>query len=251
MYDYPFQITDNRSNNAFSFEKRKKPTLYVPSLVEGGLDNVILGDKVVFEDFDEHGLLQSCVGLKHFVQMTHPKTVKPIFIVDNHNHVFYFWHEAREKGWIKDGATLAHIDQHKDMRKPDRFLSLDFARDDKNRLQKVFDYTNSALNVGNYILPAMEKGLIGKVISVTSEKEMMEWDSVGIQNFESLPGKPTSIILNIDLDFWAPEMDYIDPDLKTNIAKEWMERADLITIATSPFFIEQGLAIHVLRKLIQ
>jgi len=247
MYDHPFFITGKQGNNAFSFEKRVNPTLFVPNLIEGGLEDVTIGDQVVFEDFDDNGQLKSCVGLKHFVRMKHPTTGKPIVIVDNHNHVFYSWHKAREKGWIKDGATLIHIDQHKDMRKPP--LGLD--RGDNKNLQKIFEYTNSVLNVGNYILPAIEDGLVGKVISVTSEKELDEWTPVGTCHGMFPQGKPTSIILNIDLDFWAPEMDYIDRQLKNRVARAWMERADFITIATSPFFINQMLAIDILRELLE
>jgi hypothetical protein len=235
MYDRPFKITGKHGNNAFSFERRNKPALHVPSLIEGGLDDAVIGKETVFEDFDEHGTLKSCVGLKHFVRMVHPLTGKPIVIMDNHNHAFCFWHEAREKGWTKDGATLVHIDQHKDMRRPDQLLS----KNDSHDLKKVFEYTNSVLNVGNYILPAIEDGLVGKLISITSENDL--------KNHK--PRTYDSLIVNIDLDFWAPEMDYIDPKLKIRRAKECMEVADLVTIATSPFFIDQPLALRILREL--
>jgi hypothetical protein len=247
MYDSPFCITGNYGNNAFSFEKRKTPTLFVPSLIEGALEDVVIGDKVVFEDFDENGVLKSCVGLRNSVRMKHPTTGKPIIIFDNHNHAFYFWHEALAKGEIEKGSTLVHIDQHKDMRRPDPLIS----KGESNDLKKVFDYTNSILNVGNYIVPAIEDGLVGKMISITSEKELGELTPVGVQNFEPQPGKPKSVILNIDLDFWAPEMDYIDPTLKTQKTKEWMSIADFITISTSPFFIDQILALKILNVLMK
>lgn len=244
MYNRPFQITDNRSNNAFSFEKRVNPTLWVPNVVEGGLDDVEIGDQVVFEDFDENGKLKSCIGLRHFVRMEHPTTGKPIVIVDNHNHVFYFWHQALAKGLIEKGGTLVHIDQHKDMRKPDGGPIEDLMEDPMGDswLKKIFEYSNSVLNVGNYIIPAMEDGLVGKVISITSEADLAQ-----------TPRRPNkgSVIVNVDLDFWAPEMDYIDPQLKKLRTKEWMEVADLITIATSPFFIDQPLALKNLQGLLK
>ena len=40
MYTYPFYLTDKISSNAFSFEKRTNPKLYVPSVIEGGLKDV-------------------------------------------------------------------------------------------------------------------------------------------------------------------------------------------------------------------
>jgi len=257
MYNHPFRITDNISNNSFSFDRRKNPSVYVTDIQDGGIDDVQIGDKIVFEDFDEKRELKSCVGLKHFIRMKHPTTGKPIVIVDNHNHAFYFWHEAtslstdsggaRKDGIIRNGATLVHIDQHKDAREPSAYL----AKSDAEDLKKVFEYTNSVLNVGNYILPAMRDGLIEKVIQINGEKELNEYDyPEGAQALARLQGQGSSIILNIDLDFWAPEMDYIDKKLKIDRVKEWMARADLITIATSPFFVEQEMAIEVLRDLL-
>jgi len=46
-------------------------------------------------------------------------------------------------------------------------------------------------------------------------------------------------------------MDYIDRALKNRVVRTWMERADFITIATSPFFIDQTLAIRILRELLE
>ena len=236
MYKESFFIIENCGNNAFSFEKRKNPKLYVPSAIEGGIDDVRVGEEVVFEDFDENEVLQSCRGLKNLVRMRHPETGAPVIVVDNHNHVFWFWYEAWQKGLIQRGATLVHIDQHKDTRQPPRGMTHDEAGD----LEKAFHYTNHVLNVGNYIPPAMEEGLIGALISVTSEEEM--------RKNPPAPQK-TSLIVNVDLDFWAPELDYISTEEKARFTKEWMRQADLITVATSPFFIDQERAIATLKDL--
>jgi len=237
MYTAPFQITKKIGNNAFSFSLRKNPVITIPDLIDSTFDDVRIGSKIVFEDIDEKGNLKSCVGLKNFIRTKHPITGKPVIIVDNHNHVFYFWYEARFNKQIKNGATLVHIDQHKDTRKPKRRLAESASGD----LRKVFGYTNEVLNVGNYIPPAIEEGLIGDVIFITSEPELKKSRSLIVNR--------KSLIVNVDLDFWAPEMDYIDHDLKTDITKQWMEKADLITIATSPFFIDQQLALKVLKEL--
>ena len=44
-------------------------------------------------------------------------------------------------------------------------------------------------------------------------------------------------------------MDYIDYDLKIARVNKYIEGASLITIATSPYFIEQDRALKVLRDL--
>ena len=135
-----------------------------------------------------------------------------MIIVDNHNHVFYFWYEARINKQINNGVTLVHIDQHKDIRKPKRRLVKTISDDSK----KVFEYTNTVLNVGNYIPPAIEEGLISEVISITSENEITN------QNSQFTNSKST--IVNVDLDFWAPEMDYIDHQLKIDFLGQGQDK---------------------------
>lgn len=238
MYTKPFHISGNTSNNAFSFDRRKNPRLYVPALKEDTLNDLELGNEVVFEDFDENGVLQSCTGLKHFLRTTWDQ--KPVVIVDNHNHVFYFWYEARQNGILQNGTTLVHIDQHRDERIPERWLP-PVQTHSHASLPRIFDYTNTVLNVGNYIPPARQEGLVKDLISITSEAALRS---------NHLPNHlPHNLILNIDLDFWAPEMDYIDHDWRIARTREWMQKADFITIATSPFFIDQKRAIGVLNEL--
>lgn len=235
MYHSPFFLKDPVGNNAFAWKERADHKLYVPSVMDGSWQDAIPGDQVVFEEIDEHRVLHSCTGLKNFIRAPHPVTGKPMVIVDNHNHVFYFWHEAREQGLIENGATLVHIDAHKDTRVPPSMLSAEDSRD----LEKVFHYTNFVLNVGNYIPPAMKDGLVGELISITSEAELKKHN----------PQKYPSLIVNIDLDFWAPEMSYVDREYSLKRVREWMAHADLITFATSPFFIEQERALERLKDL--
>lgn len=235
MYQSPFYLTAKTSNNAFSFEKRNNPQLYVPKVIEGDLEDVKIGDAVTFEDYDDQNRLMSCKGLQNLIKLAHPKTGELMVVVDNHNHVFYFWYEAWHKGLIERGITLVHIDAHRDTRIPERNLTHEESQD----LQKVFEYTNSVLNVGNYIPPAVEEGLVGELISITSERELKAAN----------PKKP--FILNIDLDFWAPEMDYIDEAWSLEKIRPWILEAEMITFATSPFFIDQKRAIKVLHKLLK
>jgi hypothetical protein len=227
MYKKPIYLTEQSGNNAFAWEERgPEPRLYVPALIDGSLDDVMEGEEVVFADLDEHGVLQQCKGLKHFVRTQCNGTETVIF--DNHNHAFYFWYEALERGLIERGAGLLHVDQHKDMRRPELLF-------DGN---DAFNYTNQVLNVGNYIVPAVEEGLIGEVTLVTGEAALLELKK---------PDGP--YIFNLDLDFFAPELDYIDFERAVKILKPIWEAAVFATVATSPFFIEQSRAIELLRKL--
>lgn len=225
MYKNPFLISGNFGNNTFSFEKRVNPSIYVPSLIKGTLDDAQIGEHTVFEDFDENDKLQSCIGLKNLLEFDWHGV--PAVLVDNHNHVFYFWYRAGLKN-----ATLIHIDQHKDMRVPPEMFT-------GKTLQEAFKYTNEVLNVGNYIMPAREVGIVKDIQFITSEISLND------EQFFDTKNK----ILNIDLDFFAPELDYIDFEKAKHFIQEHAKTASLITIATSPFFIDQERALKILRKL--
>lgn len=230
-YSRPFDITGPIGNNALSFDRRgPASSLWVPSLIDGAFDDVTPGDRVVFEDFDEHDQLQSCAGLAHLVRTGWNGV--PTVVMDNHNHAFYFWQEALHNGVLEAGATLVHVDQHRDMRVPER----DY---DGTSLEDAFEYTNFHLNVGNYIVPAQRAGLVGQMQMVTSEDALRDLTLAARRNK----------ILNIDLDFFAPEMSYVDYALATKFLEAHLQTAALVTIATSPFFIDQARAIGILRDL--
>jgi len=113
-------------------------------------------------------------------------------------------------------------------------------------IHKVFHYTNYVYNVGNYIIPAEKEGLIGTTVQIRSEHNLLEYEAGKFQNFET---KNRSIILNLDLDFFEPELDFIDVALKKKVILDIAEKADTITVATSPFFIDQQRAIDYFKNI--
>lgn len=231
-YSQSFRIDGPVGNNALSYARRgSSPTLWVPSLIRGTMADVVAGTSVVFEDFDEHDVLHQCTGLAHLVRTSWRGV--PTVVMDNHNHAFYFWFEACRQGHLRPGATLIHLDQHRDTRVPDRALPGDAT------LEDAFRYTNFQLNVGNYVVPAINAGLVGEVQFVTGDSGLDNFDVAGRSN----------TILNIDLDFFAPEMSSIDFDRALRFIDAHLSSASLVTIATSPFFIAQDRAIACLHRL--
>jgi hypothetical protein len=231
-YSRPFEIEGPVGNNALSYDRRgPAPRLWVPSVVTGRFDDVAAGDRVVFEDFDEHGTLLSCIGLRHLVKTEWAGV--PTVVIDNHNHAFYFWQDARLGGGLDAGATLIHVDQHRDTRVPARAY-------DGQTLEDAFAYTNFHLNVGNYVIPAEQAGVIGDMQMVTSGDALHDLRLTSRRNK----------ILNIDLDFFAPEMSYVDFDLAARFIAAHLSTASLVTIATSPFFMDQAEALRVLQRLV-
>ena len=125
---------------------------------------------------------------------------------------------------------MVHVDQHKDMREPENYDV------DMNNIDDVFRYTNDVLNVGNFIQPALKHSIFSEVIIIDSSYGF----DLDIQG---------EFVLDIDLDIFSKDMEYISYDLRINKIKELIEKARVITIASSPFFIDQEYAIKVLKEL--
>ncbi len=239
MYNKWFYINKNIGNNAFSFNNRKNKVIWVPKLIKiNDFNKIELQDnkeKVSFEDFWFDDKLSTNYWLKNFYELDWKW--KKIYLFDNHNHSLYFWYLARELWIIKEKWNiLYHIDEHADYR--DSWVVLE-----KTDLQSIFDYTNfSDINVGNYIIPAEKEGLIWKTIQIRNTMNLEHY-------LENKNKYKNNIILNIDLDFFQPDLDFVDYDLKKKVILDIAKKASVITISTSPFFINQELAIKVFKDL--
>lgn len=222
-----FYIEKPTGNNIFSYEERENKKIYVPKLIEGTLDNVLVGEEIVFNEIDEDIEIKA-KGLKNMVIYKYQD--KDIYIFDNHNHAFYFWIKSLEKGNFTKGCKLVHVDQHKDTREPENYNV------DISNIEDVFRYTNEVLNVGSFIKPALHHNIFSEVIIIDSSYGF----DIEIQE---------EFVLDIDLDIFSKDMDYIPYELKISKIKELIAKAKVITIASSPFFINQEYAIKVLKEL--
>ena len=213
-----FFIEDARGNNQFSFEKRQNKKIYVAPLKEGELSDVELGSEIVFSEIDEEELEHDSIGLKNYIKLKNYRC--PVYIFDNHNHAYFFWFIELKKKTYDSQIQLIHIDQHKDMRSPEKEIALDVT------IEQVFKYVNFDLNVGNFIVPALKNKMMSEVIIIDSTE--------GFNRSEF----PDEYVLDIDIDIFSKDMDYIDWNLKVKKIKSLMKNAKMITIATSPYFIE-------------
>jgi len=230
-------------NNEFSFEQRINKRLFIPEVIDLDINNLdqikIQNDKnkIAFEDFWFDDKLSTNYGLKNFYRIK--IKWKEIVLFDNHNHAFYFWYEARNRWIIGGNNILIHIDEHADTRDNNKIIS----KPDSFDLEKVFTFTNEVLNVGDYIIPAVEEWLISEIIQIRNTNNLEDYLENPINVWEK------NIILNLDLDFFQKELDFIDYDLKKKVILDVLEKANFITVCTSPFFIEQDLAIKVFKDL--
>ncbi|MCA9402037.1 MAG: UPF0489 family protein [Candidatus Omnitrophica bacterium] len=226
-----FFIQEPIGNNAFSYENRINRKIYVAPLIEGGPQDLQHGDHIVFNDFDGH-VEQQKTGLKHFLYFRHQD--KDIFIFDNHNHAFFFWASGVYQGKILPEGPLVHVDQHKDTRRPGEIISKSTFLEEN--YEKIFRYTNRVLNVGNFIVPAIECGLFKECWQVTDQSQLAL-------------AKEEPYVLDLDMDFFAPMMDYIPFSIKMEHVKRHISKAAFITIATSPFFMDQTQAFQIIQQL--
>ncbi len=230
-------------NNEFAYEKRGKielnPKLLVPSLINGSLSDVILGDTTCFVEWnDKKSELKYNTWLKHLVQRESDQTY--FFVMDNHNHAFYARWKAIAQQQVQKGAYLIHLDQHSDLVEPTYYP----AHDNMDSEEYVANYTNNVLQIATFIQPALSVGMITEQQQIRSEWWLLHYE---------FPVTASDIILDIDLDFWAPEMciEHYKKTIQKAQSLIKYPQTKLVTIATSPHFIEQKKALDVLHDLLQ
>lgn len=242
MYKKWFYLEWKNWNNAFSYMKRVNKKLYIPHIIDldiKDLDKIkIQSDKqkIAFEEYDYENNLQTSYWLENFYKIKWKD--KDLIFFDNHNHALFFWYEAKNKWIIKNQSILYHIDEHADTREAEE----DLKHSDAINLEKIFIYTNYKVNVWNYIIPAKKQWLIWKIIQIRNETNLEDYIDWKL-NFD------WDIILNLDLDFFVNELDYIDYNLKKKVILNIANKAKIITVASSPFFIEQKLAIKIFKDI--
>lgn len=239
-------LRDPFGNNAFNYEKRSEtnpePSIRIAPLkvcnswAEANTE-IKFSTSPSFEVYEDNQLI-SKAGLENFLQFPNPLNPNcPVYLFDNHNHAFYFWHLSKINQQLPEKLTLLHFDQHKDTRIPASFLSPEKAQD----LIELDNYTQEILNVGNFIPPAVKTNLLQTIEIIDSSDTLQK----SLQTSVEQP-----YILDVDLDFFSPDLDYLDNQLKITAIKNKLAQANIVTFATSPFFIDQDLAINYLRKIL-
>ena len=179
-------------------------------------------------------------GLKNFLWIE--KTgVPPIFIFDNHNHAPVFRYNIIYNKRIKN-VELIHIDQHSDCWENKNHLKLNW---NENELENIFHFYNEKCDVGNFIPSSIKSWIISNQTQIRSISALKNLKIEKNQNF----------ILDIDLDFclnWIDRSIINEESIKILKKKfnEFWNFALCITIATSPYFLNQEVAINILKKLL-
>lgn len=237
-YREPIILDRPVGNNIFVYDERKeisgKAEIVVPQLIVGTLDDVQLGYTIVFAE-EVAWDIKEFAGLKSLVCLRVQDV--PVYVMDNHNHALYCWYKEYLTWNIGKGLPLIHIDQHSDMNDPAWRIDEKKEHD----LSYIAQYVNEVCTIADFIQPALRSGLLGECVQVRTEYWIIngEWWMVN-----------DAYILDIDIDFWAPEMGIEEFDRTIQKARQLIAWASLVTIATSPCFIEQYKALEIVKLLL-
>ena len=217
-----FYIESEIGNNSFAYCENRK--LYVAPIIEQETTLLIEeGKEVVLEDYWDKKLLKQ-YGLKNLIIGKTKNSQRPFFLCDNHNIVLEAWELVKE---YTPKLTLIHIDQHKD--------NAPYSEDPSNYKQNT--------KICNYINFAKQANWINsKHYSFTESYEFEEETNIKVDE---------KFILNIDLDIFAKEVTHIPLESIIKKIAIFANYSELITIATSPGFINQKRAIEIAKLLIR
>ena len=235
MYESWTYITDPIWNNEFSYTERialwSVGEVFVPNLIKWNLENLECGSEIVFEEAVNWRIV-SCIWLKHFIQTDYDWV--PIYIFDNHNHAMTFRTHYRLNVWALQRLVVLHIDQHSDIKENNAEFKIKNA--EKHSIES---FVNEKTNVGNFITTALNSWIINEVIQIRTDYTLHHFNIATVQQW--------SIIVDIDVDFRV-EKELSEEDIQ--IIRNLIKKAKLVTIATSPYFIDQHEAIEIIKELL-
>ena len=119
-------------------------------------------------------------------------------------------------------------------------------------IQDIYTYTHEKCHMWNFIKPFLHIYPETDFTRIKSEYQLLHSlpDTSHSPNSPESPDSSNITIIDIDLDFWAPEMSIDNYEQTIIHTRRLIDQADLVTIATSPYYIDQQLAPQVLRDLL-
>ena len=192
-------------------------------MIEWTTKDLKIWDNTVFREMKNWKVVEY-KWLKHFIHIN--SNNQSIYIFDNHNHALKYRIEEHKNWNIPFWFDLIHIDQHTDMNLSEFVLDLE---------NPNFD----VYNVWNFIRPAIKSWLIRNVEQINTEYKLLNYET-----------EKNDLILDIDLDFRAPEMSIEKYEETITKVKNLISKSRVVTIATSPYFLDQNAAIKICKDLL-
>jgi len=265
FYLSPQTISTNNWNNKFAFQERMKAfwkaEIIVPQMIQWTTQDLGIWQTITFNEYENWSIKQFH-WLKNLIQIKWSNT----YIIDNHNHALYYRYKSYLENNFNKWLTLIHIDQHSDMAEANSEIDINKEED----LNYIAQYTNKVCNVWNFIIPAIHSWLIKEIIQIRTEESLLNFDLEKLLNTLTTPNKksnqslrtkwsnlnqktiyqPSAFILDIDLDFRDPKMWIQQTHQTIKKVQELIQSASITTIATSPYFIDQNLAISLAKQIL-
>jgi hypothetical protein len=91
--------------------------------------------------------------------------VVPVYVFDEHNEAFYYWHKAKYEGYINEPLDLFHVDAHSDMGMSGRLDKSVFFSDTEGDSYLAYyrKLARDELDLGGFIMPAVLNMIIKNV----------------------------------------------------------------------------------------
>jgi len=218
------RLTENIWNNKFHYNQTKNQQLRIADLIEWTTNDLEIWKETVFREMKNWKIVEY-KWLKNFILIENQN--QSIYIFDNHNHALKYRYNEYKKWNIPFWFDLIHIDQHTDMN-PSEF-ELDLENPNFN-----------VYNVWNFIQPGLKSWLINHVEQINTEYKLLNYTT-----------DENNLILDIDLDFRAPEMSIEKYEESIIKVKNLISKSRVTTIATSPYFLDQDTAIKICKDLLK
>ncbi len=220
--------------------------IWINNLVYDKIKNVRIWNKIVFYvDSKCEGLvwLENLICQKKVVKTFQKSQL--IFLVDNHNYALRCWNYAINLWIVNFGFNLIHIDQHSDMNE-NNSIKYDLYKNKKISDFKMEEIVVNQTNIANFILAWKWLWIVNKIDLILTEYKFNKFKTKFDYNkfyFNS--------VLDIDLDFWDLQMSHQNILDQLKFIKKIFNNFPVITIATSPWFLNQNYALDLLNNLVQ
>ena len=154
---------------------------------------------------------------------------KPVYIFDNHHKALFAFLEAQQN--LGRNLPIVHIDAHPDDAVPNFFTS-------EITFKNVRE-TYKQSRICDFISVSQQGNLIGAVDRMVTSAQFASY---------KIPKEP--FILSLDIDIFGPEGGYIELETKVKAIADVWGKAAVVTIATSPGFIDQEFAWEIIKSLL-
>lgn len=205
--------------------------------------------------------------LDNFVRFQWGPRNTTVYIFDHHQFALFGWAEAMMEGKIEPGASLRHWDDHDDASIANRLevMTKEIFLQRQWDLQQFVRYTQ-AIGCGSFIEPAQRMGLVDEFIHIAPGHELtidhIPTDPAGRTSHTRMSARyyrnnrrpvsdPKQTIVDIDLDYFVSKnLRGMDIAIDIDTIRTDMSSAGVVTIATSPGFIQQEQALEFARRIL-